>query len=1027
MATTYDGGKTSYPTGLTITRRGMSFTCTWKCGAKDYNGGQEFQWRTNISKWQSVAIGRTTTVRTVSVAASDFYPTTKRGFAYISFRVRGKRGNWTDTKTGKTYAYKWSDWNTRQFNIDRPYVPTTRAELDEERDNRCTFFWDTTVNADDHRPFVNNEYQSVLIRACKVTDGSKVGWSTANRGWRTGVIVRASSLVITEETETLTLDSYTRWFRVRSRGPRGSGEWRYTRHVYAKPYKPTIDAKSITSSVAGGTTTVKFTWTAPWTVDHPIDKTIVQWVIDTPLSGRVCPAGASWNDAATLNDTGGIDQLQFQIDNTVGVDQCLWVRVIAVHDRTETISNPAIVRSGALAAPTLTSVETDSSTYRATVTAENNSSVPDSRIAIVFRTAGIPEYVCGIIAHGSTSAIVGCPQWSSSESVQFGVYAFQGTYTSAQRADGKTEYSVTANMKSSTVWGTGTVPMPPDGVTASQTDTRGEVLLTWYWTWGGSTAAEVSWSQNPNAWESTEEPNTYRINRTFSSRVRVSGLETGVTWYFRVRLIRTTADSEVFGDYSDAVSVNLSSPPSTPILALSTGVVTQTQSFVASWDFDASDGTTQSYAEVCEADITGDEITYGSVIAKATTEQSITIPASLWETGTTHYLAVRVTSTANLRSEWSDPVPIAVADPISCEITSTSLEEITIVDEDENERTVLALTEFPLTITVTGAGVAGTTTVAIERAESYRLDRPDESIFKGYEGEAVVTYSQLGEDAISISQADLVGNMDDGAQYRIVATTEDSLGQTATATLEYEVHWGHQALVPSATVEISDTIAKITPIAPNGALTGDVCDIYRLSADKPELILQGVAWGVQYVDPYPAIGELGGHRVVFRTYDGDYITADGRLAWTDLGSSDDDILESEYIIINFADAQIFLEYDLDVSSAWAKDFKETQYLGGAIQGDWNPAVSRTGTVSTLAIETANADTIRDLRKLAAYAGICHMRIPDGSSFPCDIQVSESRDHDSSGHIAKFSLSYTRVDAENLDGVTYAEWIEGGGE
>ena len=45
-----------------------------------------------------------------------------------------------------------------------------------------------------------------------------------------------------------------------------------------------------------------------------------------------------------------------------------------------------------------------------------------------------------------------------------------------------------------------------------------------------------------------------------------------------------------------------------------------------------------------------------------------------------------------------------------------------------------------------------------------------------------------------------------------------------------------------------------------------------------------------------------------------------------------------------------------------------------------------------------------------------------ASFACDIQVNEDRRYDSETIRADYSLSVTRVDAEDLDGMTYDEWL-----
>ena len=67
-----------------------------------------------------------------------------------------------------------------------------------------------------------------------------------------------------------------------------------------------------------------------------------------------------------------------------------------------------------------------------------------------------------------------------------------------------------------------------------------------------------------------------------------------------------------------------------------------------------------------------------------------------------------------------------------------------------------------------------------------------------------------------------------------------------------------------------------------------------------------------------------------------------------------------------------------------------------------------------------------MRRLATYAGICHVRTPDGSSYAADVQVSEGRKQGTGHSMVEFSLTITRVDVEALEGMTYAEWQQTGG-
>lgn len=989
--------QTKKPTGLSFKRNGNKLTVTWKIGDKDYGDGQTFQYRINNGKWTAVAVGTGTTGKTIAIDLSNYYPNTWRHLDVIHVRIRGKRR----PHDGKTPTV--SEWATKDYLPQLPNKPKLTAEFSASENNACTFTYSVDSSASAARWYTNVQRQTVLVEASNVTAGADI------KGWKD----YTGSATITEDSSVINRGiSYTRWFRVRARGPKGFTAWTYAKHIYAVPFQ-TKDVEASANQTDAGGYLCTATWKTPRDASHPVDAINVQYTFANPETGMTCPDGASWTDAQTLAYKDGSDAAAFSIDNVVGTDQCLFVRINTVHDRNTTYGQAALAAVGALATPTGLSVNIDQDTHRATITATNASQVNDSFLVVRYRTADNPDgFNIGIIPHGQTSVTVQCPAFSAASDVHFSVFAAVGTYTATTRADGTTSYAVESVMESVALEYGGSIPAAPSNVVLSQTATAGTIRVVWDWAWDEATSAELSWADHEDAWESTDEPDTYMIANTHASAWNISGLETGKVWYVRVRLASGSGDSETFGAYSDTVSIDLSSAPSIPILTLSSAVITEGGSFVASWAFTSTDGTGQASAEVAE--VVGTTYT---ILAEIGGAQNVSIDGTGWQSGESHLLAVRVTSESGKQSAWSDAVAVTVAEPLEIAIASTSLVEQTETVDGE-ERTILALTEIPLSVTVTGAGEGGTTRVVIERAEDYHIDRPDESTFNGFEGETIAIYSQTGESAITISNDDLIGHLDDGASYRLIATVQDGLGQSAEVSQEFEVHWTHQALAPTATVTMdnSNMVAQLTPTAPTGAANTDVCDIYRLSADRPELIYPDAVFGTTYVDPYPTLGEMGGYRFVLRTANGDYITADNTLAWTDVSAS----LDAPENIIDFGTGRALLEFNTDLSHAWAKDFKETKYLGGSIQGDWNPAVSRTGTINTV-VTADNTETIEIMRRLATYAGICHVRTKDGSSYAADVQVSESYAQDSAHKIISYNLSVTRVDSDGYDGMTLAEW------
>lgn len=1033
--TVHDRPKTKKPDGLSIARTDGVFTASWKIADKDYGEGQSFQYRINSGAWVNVSVGKTDTKKKfLTINFNNYFPFTGTKLTSVSIRIRGHRKNWEEKKTNKkknvetTYKHNptVSDWTPFTYKFAVPKITALSATPSDEAENECTFAWSTNASTTAGTQVQRTQYKTILVQNFNGTSGA-IAFTQRSYGSTSGNAGGSGSQTISEHYAPTNSTSYTRWIAVRVQGCAGDTGWSYARCIYAIPFSAKISDARVASRVGG--LSIRAVWDSPWSYARPIEETVVQYSIVKPDAGITCPDNASWTDAATKKDTSGNDSVTFPCGETIPEDNVMFVRVNNKWRTKTAYSNPRLVlyAVGALQAPSGLSVTTDATTHRATVTATNNCTIVDSFLVVTYMTASNPAgQIIGIIPAGQTSTTVQCPDWGTDTSVRFGVYAAVGSYTNKTPTGGVSSYAVTARLKSTMVEYGGTVPAAPDNVSVAQTDVPGTVRVAFDWAWNDATGAEISWSDHEDAWESTDEPQTYEISTVRASAWNVSGLDTGIKWYFRVRLYSGNEDERTYGQYSETLDIDLSSAPAVPALTFSEGVITEQGSVTASWVYVTTDSTNQASAVLAEVTMIEGQTVY-TPIAYAVSAQYITLSAEEqgWSSGEAHALAVRVTSeSGRVSDDWSNVVTVNVAEPLTASITQTSLVNETIT-VDGDSRSVQSLKTMPFTATVTGAGDNGTTTLMIVRAADYQISRPDESQFNGYEGETIALFTQTGEAQITITQDDLIGYLDDEAQYTLIATVQDALGQSSEASIDFEVHWTHQAIIPTATVTIDDDemIAVMTPIAPEGTATGDVCDIYRLSVDRPELIYPNATWGTQYVDPFPTIGEYGGHRFVFKSINGDYITADNEFAWYDTTANEDDYLESDYNVIDFGTGRVMLQYNVDVSNSWKKDFKETQYLGGSVQGDWNPAVERTTNVSAVAVTAIDSETIEAMRRLATWAGICHVRTKDGSSYPADVQVSEDYKVSEGHKLATFSLKITRVDQETYDGMTYAEWRE----
>lgn len=1023
---------TKKPSGLEIKRNDDAFTATWKIADKNYDWGQTLEYRINSGKWIIVPIGvKATSKKFLEINYAQYHPTVPGKYLKtIEVRLQGRRSSYEVTKKGTTTLYRMlpSKWAYYTYTFKVPSNPTLTATPTEEVQDECTFTWNVSNPSDKPNKVSQVIWSSRLLRNSNITDGAKAFAAKAvessnGSGGATGSYKKSETYTPTADT------SYTRWFAAIARGPKGNSEWKYTKYVYGMPYKATVDKATIVKNNSSGYTCT-MSWRSAASASHPITLAHVYYTFVVPGAGMTCPSsGVTWTEAGTVRDNpgsksdpNGTNTITFSTAERLDEDEVMFVRVDNEYEKWTSIGYPKAAAVGYLADPKDLEATAYQATHTATVACDNDSDVPDSELAVKYMTDADPNgFVIGIIEHGASSVSLTCPAWDVSSPPRFGVFAFVGSYVRRTRSDGVYDYKLTTSMRSkNTIEDGGLIPAAPTGVTVTQTDTPGTVRVIFDWSWAAATVAELSWADHEDAWESTDEPNTYEIPSPYTSAWNVSGLDAGVRWYFRVRLAAKSGNDLTYGGYSDITSIDLSSAPAVPILTLSKAIITADESLTASWVYVATDSTNQADAVVAEVTESGSDTVIVPIVYAGTAQYvNITPEEAGWNTGETHRLVVKVVSASNHESEWSEPVSVTVADPLTATITQTSLVEETITT-DGNTRVIESLKGMPLTITVEGAGDDGTTTIAIVRAADYRVDRPDESQFNGYEGETIALYSQVGEAQITIDRGMLYGHLDDGASYTIIATVQDGLGQSAEASIDFEVHWTNQAIIPSAIVEYDEDelIAILEPVAPTGTRTGDVCDIYRLSVDRPELIYPSAVWGTQYVDPYPTIGEYGGYRFVYRSADGDYITDDNEFAWYDF---DEDYLECPYNIIDFGTGQIRLSYNVDLSNSWKKDFQETQYLGGSTQGDWNPAVSRTASVNSVAVTTQDQGTIETMRRLATYAGICHVRTKDGSSYAADVQVSEDYKVDEGHKLASFTLKITRVDPEEYDGVTLAEW------
>lgn len=935
-------------TALTVTRNDDVFTMSWKWGPDGNTTKKPKLEYKIVTNGQDIKKVKATAV-TLAAGAESYQITINPANYY------------PQTETVINYIwfrvhYLDHPWVEYSYNLNKPNKPTLTASA------AGVYSWDAKAYGYAPEWLADVEWQSVKA---DTSSYSAVSWTGAESG---SAGANAS--------KSYTDASGIRWFRVRSRGPAGASDWAYLNKVY----NASIAATNIYGTWKGYHLGVDFTVNS--SADKPVTSAEVQYNLSKP-DASYQPTG-SWTSAGEVTGfTAGSNKKYLAIENLaesadLAEDKALWVRIITKNGSNSTTSAAIYVGSGKLKAPTLNTCTWDTQTKTVSATFTNNSTVPNVKTALVF-TNNQPIAVAAV---GATS-VSGTYELSDTiKTATFGIVAFVGSSPSS------------AKIKSQTVWQNVSVDVPKavTGLTVALTDKLGRVALSWDWTWTVATGAIISWADSPEAWESTAQPQTYEINEKVTNWL-VDGLETGKKWYFKVRLKKVAdgsdnSTSDELAPWSDPMAIDLSSSPEAPAVSVSDNIIAPGEQLTVYWAYVTTDNTDQASASVY-AD--------GALIALVEgAAQSYSFNPE-WSSGTSHNITVVTTSASGRISGTSAAVVVNVANlPV---VTVTSSLSGGVLDE------------MPLHIEAEGAGVGSRTDIIITRYGDSRIIRPDETVLDGFDGETIYNRSFNGEVNLDITVDDLVGRLDDDMYYLLTVIVSDNLGQTAVHQERFMVAWDHQAETPTATVTIQDNVAHITPVAPVSAVLGDFCRIYRLSKDKPELIMEG-EYGTEYVDPYPASN--GGYRVVDITVNGDYMAPD-MPAWVDI---DHNLALPEVIIDYDEGKQIRLPYNLTVANAWNKDFERNVYLNGAVQGDWNKAITRDTSISSIALKTDDP-LVEQMHDLAAYAGLCHVRTPEGSSYSANITVNESGSY--GDVLISYDIKVERVDPEGYEAMTKADW------
>lgn len=506
----------------------------------------------------------------------------------------------------------------------------------------------------------------------------------------------------------------------------------------------------------------------------------------------------------------------------------------------------------------------------------------------------------------------------------------------------------------------------------------------------------------------------------------IGGLETGKTYYFRIRAVNNQGHS-AWTMVPNPISIG--KKPSAPTTWSNTTTLIAGEPLILYWVHNSVDGSSQTKAEL---ELTIDGVKSTQTITNTTDEDekdktsSKTINTSSYKEGTTIEWRVRTKGVVAEYGDWSvlRKVDIYAMPSLSLELT----------DADGNDISVL--NTFPLNVRAIASPETQTPIgyhVSIVSNEFYKDDVDDygEQIIVNAGEEIFSKYYDIKE-ALNLSLGAGDVNLFNGIEYTIRCIVSMNSGLTAEQSETFTVSWDAVHYTPDCElgVDPDNLTANILPFCrdENEELVENVTlSVYRREYDGTftEVIKDIKNDGITYVhDPHPAL-DYARYRIVSRDTTTGMITyydPPGEpvneksvvIQWAEtwrqfeVKSSDEPEVnpEDELEEPPWSGQMLRLSYNIDVSDDYNPDVTLVEYVGRRHPVSYYGTHIGETAKWNVEIDKDDTETLYMIRKLAIWMGDVYVREPSGSGYWANIKVSFNQKYSSLTIPVSFSI--TRV-------------------
>ena len=547
-----------------------------------------------------------------------------------------------------------------------------------------------------------------------------------------------------------------------------------------------------------------------------------------------------------------------------------------------------------------------------------------------------------------------------------------------------------------------TIPNASKGFKTVKALSSTSVYLDWYNVSSAETY-EIEYTTKKSYFDSSNEVKSMSVDATVG-HAEVTGMETGETYYFRIRAVNAKGESAWI--YSDPITIGRR--PAAPTTWSSTTTVITGETLTLYWVHNAEDNSTQTFAEL-ELNIGGSVTT--QTIKTSTPEEedektyNYTINTTSYTEGTKIQWRVRTAGITKEYSDWSIQRTVDIYAPPSLTINVT----------DVNGTSIETLTSFPFNI----SAYAYPNTqqpigyhVTITANEAYEtLDNNGNTKLVGV-GEAIFSkfYDINMSLHVTVAPSDL--RIENNISYTITVTVGMDSGLSAEASTYLTVAWADDIYEPNAEIVIDpDTLsATIGPYCDDGEgnLFEDILlSVYRREFDGGfvEIAKDIPNTGYTYfTDPHPSL-DYARYRIVATSqttgtisyYDVPGVPVGGNavvLQWAEEWREFDvpDNVESEVSEIPWTGSMLILPGNIDVSESNKPDVELIEYIGRAHPVSYYGTQIGSTATWNMEIPSNDKETLYALRRLSRWMGDVYVREPSGSGYWANITVSFSQKH-----------------------------------